>query len=459
MTQRLNEPSQLQARETARDQLGAIKGAHKERVAWNTPDAADADYSFVPGRLLWSQDDQGKVDEARGRRSADFDRIGTLQPDPTAAEIANLVVNRLRPRRTKGAAAAVARYRDHGDPALEAMLAIFDDELGEGVVTPDHYLNLANGDGKRCPATEPEETGLTGPWPPEVDPALADAGAGVRVAVIDTGWHPPAGDVPGPTEYLAALVGGEAEPYTPNAPNQRLRLYQGHGTFIAGVIKCRAPQAQITHYRIGDGEAVSETDMAAAIYRALDDQAGPPHIINLSAGCHTRRDHGLKTFQRLWNDRLWNTPETVLIAAAGNDASDLPFYPAARHWAIGVGSLDHRGVGPVSSFSNYGDSSDVYMLGRNHVNAFPIGSYICYEAPNRRDRRKFNNGLARWSGTSFAAPLFAGMVAARLGPNPAQRARKVAWDLVNGADWRQDQVHGWHQIIRVKDADWATNTF
>ena len=46
------------------------------------------------------------------------------------------------------------------------MLAIFDDELGEGVVTPEHYMNVANGDGKRCPATEPEETGLTGPWPP-----------------------------------------------------------------------------------------------------------------------------------------------------------------------------------------------------------------------------------------------------------------------------------------------------
>ena len=238
MTQRLNDPSHLLARETSRDQLGLIKRAHKDRVAWNTPDAADADYSFVPGRLLWSQEDQGKVDEARGRRSADFDRIGTLQPDPTAAAIPNIVVNRLRPRRTKGAAAAVARYRDHGDPALEAMLAIFDDELGEGVVTPDHYLTVANGDGKRCPATEPEETGLAGPWPPMVDPALADAGAGVRVAVIDTGWHSAASQAPGPTPYLASLVDGEAEPPTrrtnacgctrATAPSSRASSSAGH---------------------------------------------------------------------------------------------------------------------------------------------------------------------------------------------------------------------------------------
>ena len=51
------------------------------------------------------------------------------------------------------------------------------------------------------------------------------------------------------------------------------------------------------------------------------------------------------------------------------------------------------------------------------------------------------------------------MVAARLGPNPGQRARKVAWDLVDNAAQRQDAVHGSHQFIRVKDADWVSNTF
>jgi subtilisin family serine protease len=452
MTQRLNDPSHLQARDTTRDQLATMRAGRP--LAYDTPDAADANYSFVPGRLLWSlQDDAAVREVVTDRRAEDLDRIGSLAEDPTAASVTNVVANRLTPRRRRRGTAMDRRRAGHGDPPLEAMLAIFDDELGEGVVTPDHYLHLANGDGRHCPATEPEETGLAEAWPPPF--TRGPAGAGVRVAVIDTGWHTPAAQAPA-TPFLAQHVDGDIETYV---LGQRLRVYQGHGTFIAGVIKCRAPEAQVTHYKIGNGVAVSETDMAAAIERALDDPAGPPHIINLSAGCHTRRDHGPKTFHRLWVDRLKDHPETVLIAAAGNDASSVPFYPAARGWAIGVGSLDHRGAGPVSSFSNYGDSADVYVLGRNHVNAYPEGTYVCKEAPDKRDKRVFTNGLARWSGTSFAAPLFAGMVAARLGPNPGTRARQVAWKLVTDAPQRQDPVHGWHRYIRVKDADWLTNTY
>ena len=319
---------------------------------------------------------------------------------------------------------------------------------------PEHYLYLANGEGGgAAPRPELEETGLKGPWPPKVDTAHANAGKNVRVAVIDTGWHEDAGRLQ-VTKYLKTKVDGERETYTPND----LGLYEGHGTFIAGVIKCRAPQARIKHYSIGTGVAVSELVMVAAIIRALDDDpAKPPHIINLSAGCHTRRDSGPKTFQQLWKDRLSTMPGTILIAAAGNDASSLPFYPAARGWAIGVGSLDHGGA--VSSFSNYGDSADIYLLGRNHINAFPKGKYICKEAPNTGDEREFTNGLARWSGTSFAAPLFAGLVAANLGPDPGTRATEVAKGLiVNNASSRPDPVYGRHHYIHVKDDDWRTNT-
>jgi subtilisin family serine protease len=456
MTQRLNEPSHLLARETTRDQVAAMRAARSGKLAYDSPDAADVSYHFVPGRLLWSQQDDADVQTllTSDRRRSDFDRIGTLAVDSLAPAVTNVVVNQLTPRRPRRGAQVDRRRAGHGAQALEAMLAIFDDELGEGVVTPDHYLHVANGDGKHCPATEPEESGLSGPWPPMVDQAHAQAGANGRVAVIDTGWHQPAGQEQ-VTSYLAG-DGGEPEPYT---AGQQLRLYQGHGTFIAGVIKCRAPKAQVTHYRIGDGIAVSETEMVDAIYRALNDPAGPPHIINLSAGCHTRHGIGPLTFHRLWVDTLSAMPGTVLIAAAGNDATNLPFYPAARGWAVGVGSLDHRGNGPVSSFSNYGDSADVYLLGRNHVNAFPQGGYVCKEAPNKRDKRYFGNGLARWSGTSFAAPVFAGLLAARLGPNPGQRATQVAWDMVTQAPQRQDQVHGWHRYIRLTDTNWKTNTY
>ena len=90
------------------------------------------------------------------------------------------------------------------------------------------------------------------------------------------------------------------------------------------------------------------------------------------------------------------------MAAAGNDGTNDPFYPAAFGWAVGVGSLDHDG--DISSFSNYGSCADVYVVGRNHVNAFPHGTYVCVETPDKDDVRVFDRGLARWSGTSFVAP-------------------------------------------------------
>ena len=96
----------------------------------------------------------------------------------------------------------------------------------------------------------------------------------------------------------------------------------------------------------------------------------------------------------------------MLVAAAGNDSWAAPFWPAAFDWCVGVGSLDRDGR--VSAFSNFGVSADVYALGRNLVNAFPDGTFECHETPDKGDIRVFSTGMARWSGTSFSAPVVAG---------------------------------------------------
>ena len=89
-----------------------------------------------------------------------------------------------------------------------------------------------------------------------------------------------------------------------------------------------------------------------------------------------------------------------------------------------MGSLDRNGH--VSSYSNYGVNADVFALGRNHVNAYPDGDYVCRETPDKEDERKFRTGLARWSGTSFSAPLVAGLLAAAIAQRqPGQTARHV----------------------------------
>ena len=94
---------------------------------------------------------------------------------------------------------------------------------------------------------------------------------------------------------------------------------------------------------------------------------------------------------------------------AGNDSWAAPFWPAAFDWCVGVGSLDRDGR--VSAYSNFGVSADVYALGRNLVNAFPDGTFECHESPDKGDIRGFSTGMARWSGTSFSAPVVAGLIA------------------------------------------------
>jgi subtilisin family serine protease len=200
------------------------------------------------------------------------------------------------------------------------------------------------------------------------------------------------------------------------------------------VVRCQASGAIPERVMFTmQGGAVPELDLANALSKALDN-VPTPRVISMSAGCHTYNDQPLKAFEDLWSSKLADMPDTVLVAAAGNDSSPRPFYPAASWWAIGVGSLDFDDR--ISSYSNYGDSADVFVLGRNHINAFPHGQYVCQWPPDEGGVREFRTGLARWSGTSFSTPLLAGRIAAYLTephpPGAPTDATLLARDLIDG---------------------------
>ena len=322
-------------------------------------------------------------------RDEDVDRV-VAALDGQAQRADNLVTGLTR----------LAVFSGQGIPEVLDRL---DRAVGVGVATPDHvlYVCRVTGGGGCCPATEPEEVRSRKPFPP-VSPD-ADAGKGVLVSVVDTGWHDPAASDP-VSPWLAGVT-GDPEVIDPLA----LHHYAGHGTFIAGVVRCLAPASEVrVEGFLPKGGAVFEADIIAQLVETI---ALGPDIISLSAGTTTRFNRPPLSFEVFHERFLSQVKNTVLVAAAGNDDTREPFWPAAFPWAVSVGATDEGG--DRADFSNFGSWVDVYARGTDLVNAFPHGTYTCSEEPQVDEVRKFK-GIARWSGTSFSTPVVAGMIAARM---------------------------------------------
>jgi subtilisin family serine protease len=410
------------ARRRLTDQVKNFRTANDGAVAWNTQAPADFTFLFDPDHLLVRASAVEAFERAVQATKNLFDGELTRAEEPAPGHL--------------------ARYRL---PARRGNLSVPDvvtalrrtGEFEPGDVTPDHWVHVAPGGGSLCPAIEPEETGLQEPWPPVCDVA-SKGRKSVHVSVVDTGWYPPAATDPR-TPWLHGVQGDDEL----NGPD--LREYAGHGTFIAGIVRCMAPQTEIyvEGFAIGGfgGGGMLESDVIAQMDEALDHD---PKVINLSAGCRTHDDLPSLAFEIFYETRLKDR-DCVLVAAAGNDSSPAPFWPAAALWSVGVGSLDRDGR--VSSYSNYGVSADVYALGRNIINAFPDGAFTCEETPNKGEVRVFDTGVARWSGTSFSAPVVAGLIAREIYESGCS-ATAAAQAVLASSEYMSDPAVGPLQALR-----------
>lgn len=404
-------------RRRSTDQLQSLREANDGQVAWDTEAPADFTFLYHPDRILVRAADVDGFDQAVARLAK-----GVLLGEPVRDDTRLLdgeLVRYLLPDRAEDRT------------VIEVLELLEESGLPLGAASPDHWVHISPGGpgGSACPAIEPQETGLTEPWPPV---APQEKGNEVSVVVVDTGWHPPAATDPR-TPWLKGVDGDDEL----NGPD--LRPYAGHGTFIAGVVRCVAPVTKVfvEGFAIGGvgGGGILESDLVEQLEEAL---AHDPQVINLSAGCRTRLDLPSIAFETFYRTRLHKL-DCVLVAAAGNDSWAAPFWPAAFDWCVGVGSLDRNGR--VSAYSNFGVSADVYALGRNLVNAFPDGTFECNETPDKGDIRVFDSGMARWSGTSFAAPVVAGLIAREISETGASAAD--ARDVVLArADYDSDPTIG-----------------
>ncbi len=237
-------------------------------------------------------------------------------------------------------------------------------------------------------------SGTTPAWP---SGRRKKAGTGVRIAVIDTGvnlvgsnWN---------TTWLRDLEFDAIDTDPLDADkNGTLDDGAGHGTFVAGVIRQLALNAHIRVYRALDSFGIgSEEAVACAILRAADDGAD---IINLSLGSETYRDLRPVALDAA----LRALPEhVVVVAAAGNSGDRRPVWPAAFPEVIAVGALDEHGR--PATWSSHGGWVSCAVRGSGIVSTFVSGTEsnaAVFSAPEP---------WALWSGTSFAAPQVAALIA------------------------------------------------
>lgn len=295
---------------------------------------------------------------------------------------------------------------DVGSMTVPQVLDLLDEQLpdnpgpvgGEPLVTPVHIMHIT----KCCPAGEPEvPSGYpTHPWPP---PNPAGGGAGVKIGLCDNGLQQNAAT---DHTWMANVVAVDLEIPGPTLPTgqQAIPKYAAHGTFGAGVAACMAPDATIY---VNDHLTLSAAEREDVILQKIEEliQNHSPDVICLPAGTYTRNNWVNLGF----NDFPIRHPDIPLVVSAGNESDDKEFWPAAFPWAVAVGALGtdqrHR-----AWFSNYGNWVDVYALGESIVNAYTTGLYTYQEPPKQPAQQTFY-GMARWDGTSFSAPLVAGLIA------------------------------------------------
>lgn len=227
----------------------------------------------------------------------------------------------------------------------------------------------------------------------------------VPVGVLDTGLDP--------HPWFTGRRWFEAVPEVLDADDDSGQDRQaGHGTFVSGVVLQHAPGAVIRPRRVLSSLGYTDDLTLVAGLRQLRRSAAArgegAGVVLLTTGCHTA-DDSCPPVLRAEIDRNENS---IIVAAAGNQSTSRPFWPAALPGVVGVAAT---GSGcAVAEFSNFGPWVDAAAAGVNVPS-----SYVLLDSAAGR-----SYGFAHWSGTSFAAPVVAAeaAIALRDGHEPVAAA-------------------------------------
>jgi subtilisin family serine protease len=189
----------------------------------------------------------------------------------------------------------------------------------------------------------------------------------------------------------------------------------GHGTFISALINSLCPGCDLTADRVltnyGEGNEV-------AIAQRIDSLDAD--LLNLSFG-----GYALEHMNVLASAvRAAQKRGIVVVASAGNDGTCRATFPAALPGVIGVAAIGPFGP---ARFSNYGPWVRACAPGVDLLSEFfTVFDGADIAPPGGADPDKFA-GWARWSGTSFSAPVVVAALAREMqqGLTSAQAVARV----------------------------------
>jgi thermitase len=220
------------------------------------------------------------------------------------------------------------------------------------------------------------------------------------------------------SNYAAAVV----DQSTANKLNNQQYAAFGHGTMVSGIVHLVAPAATILPLKsFGPDGSGYTSDILRAVYFAVRSNA---RVINMSFSLPQSSAEFSKSIQYAAKTNV------ICVAAAGNNASSVPVYPAAYSTVIGVASTTNNDV--RSSFSNYGTPMVwVAAPGEGIVTTYPYGTYA-----------------AAW-GTSFSAPFVTGTAALLLQAASSMNPTSVAAAIAHAQRLTPDLGNGRLDIVNA----------